>query len=53
LTGVERALRNKFDTTYLTEVIAQTLRLFSEGTKVATEIIVMGQGDVNISAVFH
>lgn len=39
--GVERAIRNKFDTVYPSEIIAQTLRLLSEGTKVGVEITTM------------
>jgi len=39
--GVERAIRNKFGTAYPTEIIAQTLRLFGEGMKVAVEIAAM------------
>lgn len=40
-TGVERAIRNKFNTAYPAEIMAQTLRLFCEGMKVAVEIVVM------------
>ena len=39
--GVERAIRNKFGTAYPAEIMAQTLRIFGEGTKVAVEITVM------------
>lgn len=39
--GVGRAIRNKFNTAYPSEIIAQTLRMFSEGTKVAIEITAM------------
>lgn len=39
--NVERAIRNKFNTAYPTEIIAQTLRLFCEGMKVAVEIAAM------------
>ena len=39
--NVERAIRNKFGTAYPTEIIAQTLRLFGEGMKVAVEIVAM------------
>ena len=39
--GVERAIRNKFGTAYPAEIMAQTLRLFGEGIKVAVEITVM------------
>jgi len=39
--SVERAIKDKFGTAYPGEIIAQTLRLFSEGTKVAVEITAM------------
>jgi len=39
--NVERAIRNKFGTAYPTESIAQTLRRFGEGMKVAVEIVAM------------
>lgn len=39
--GVERAIRSKFNTAYPAEIMAQTLRLFGEGMKVAVEIIAM------------
>jgi len=39
--GVEKAIRNKFGTAYPAEIMAQTLRLFGEGTKVAVEITVI------------
>lgn len=39
--GIERGIRNKFNTAYPTEIIAETLRLFGEGTKVAVEIVVI------------
>lgn len=39
--GAERAIRDRFDTAYPSEIIAQTLRLFSQGTKVAVEITAM------------
>ena len=39
--GVERAIRNKFATAYPAEIIAQTLRIFGEGTKAAIEVVVM------------
>jgi hypothetical protein len=41
LSGVERAVRNKFGTIMPLELLAQTLRLFGEGTKVCTEITLM------------
>lgn len=39
--GVGRAVRRKFGTYKLDEIIAQTLRIFGEGTKVAVEIALM------------
>lgn len=39
--NVERAIRNKFGTAYPAEIMAQTLRLFCEGMKVAVEIAAM------------
>jgi hypothetical protein len=39
--GVERAIRNKFATAYPAEIMAQTLRIFGEGTKAAIEVVVM------------
>lgn len=39
--NVERAIRNRFGTAYPVEIIAQTLRLFCEGMKVAVEIAAM------------
>lgn len=41
LSGVERAVRKKFGTVLTLELIAHTLRLFGEGTKVCVEITVM------------
>ena len=41
LSGVERAIRRKFDTIGSLEIIANTLRLFGEGTKVCVEIALM------------
>jgi len=41
LSGVERAIRKSFETMMPLELIAHTLRLFSEGTKVCVEIVVM------------
>jgi len=40
-TGVSRALRNKTGTTAIGDLIAETLRIFSEGMKVACEITMM------------
>ncbi|MEM2305937.1 MAG: pyruvate kinase alpha/beta domain-containing protein, partial [Candidatus Methanomethylicia archaeon] len=39
--NVERAIRNKFNTVYPVEIMAQTLRFFGEGMKVAVEIAAM------------
>jgi len=39
--GVERAIKGKFDTAYPAMIMAETLRFFGEGTKVAVEITVM------------
>lgn len=39
--GVGRAVRRKFRTYQVDEIIAQTLRLFGQGTKVAVEISIM------------
>ncbi len=39
--GVAQAMRNKFDTVYPAGIIAQTLRLFSQGMKVVVEITAM------------
>ena len=39
--GVNRGIRKKWGTYQVNEVIAQTLRMFSEGVKVAVEIAVM------------
>lgn len=41
LSGVERAIRRKFNTILPLEIIANALRLFGEGTKVAIEITIM------------
>ncbi len=41
LSGVERNIRKKFGTIGPAELIANTLRLFGEGTKVCVEIAVM------------
>jgi hypothetical protein len=41
LGGVGRAVRKKLDTYELEEIIAHTLRIFGEGTKVAIEIALM------------
>ncbi len=39
--GVGRAIRRKFASYQVDEIIAQTLRMFGQGTKVAVEIAVM------------
>ena len=41
LSGVEKAVRKKFGTIQLLELISHTLRLFGEGMKVAVEISLM------------
>ena len=41
LSGVARSITNKFGGISHVEIIAQTLRLFGEGIKVAVEIAVM------------
>ena len=41
LSGAERSLSRKFNGIYPLEMIAQTLRLFGQGTKVALEISLM------------
>jgi len=41
LAGVSRALRNKLNTVAIGDIIAETLRIFGQGTKVACEISVM------------
>ena len=41
LSGVERAVRKKFATIMPLEIMAHTLRLFGEGTKVCVEITIM------------
>ena len=41
LSGVERAIRKKFGTIMTLELVAHTLRLFGEGTKVCVEITIM------------
>jgi hypothetical protein len=41
LAGVDRAIRNQFGGVYPAEIMAQTLRIFGQGIKVAVEIAVM------------
>lgn len=44
LGGLGRAVRRKFDTVQADEIIANTLRIFGEGMKVAVEIALMAVG---------
>ncbi len=39
--GVGRAVRRKFNTYQVDEIVAQTLRIFGQGVKVACEIVLM------------
>ena len=39
--GVGRAVRHKFNTYQVDEIISQTLKVFGQGTKVACEIVLM------------
>jgi len=39
--GIDRAIRRKFNTYEVSEIIAGTLRIFGQGTKVAAEIAMM------------
>jgi uncharacterized protein len=41
LAGIDRAIRRKFNTYEVSEIIANTLRTFSQGMKVAVEIAMM------------
>lgn len=41
LAGIERALRNKFEGVYSSEIVASTLRILGQGFKVCVEISVM------------
>jgi hypothetical protein len=41
LSGVERAIRFKWNTIEPLEIIAETLRIFGNGTKVCAEIVIM------------
>lgn len=41
--GVDRAIRNKFGGVYPAEIMAQTLRIFGQGVKVAIEIACMAK----------
>jgi len=48
--GVERAIRKSMNTAYPAEIMAQTLRMFGQGTKVAVEIVTMA---VDAGAIPH
>ena len=52
LMNVERAIRTRFGTAYPTEIVAQTLRLFGEGMKVAVEIVTMA-ADAGLIPIDH
>ena len=41
LAGIDRAVRKKHGTWMTTELIAETLRMFGQGTKVCAEIVLM------------
>ncbi|UJG43059.1 MAG: hypothetical protein K9W46_11875 [Candidatus Heimdallarchaeum endolithica] len=41
LAGVDRAIRKKHGTWQISELIAETLRIFGQGTKVVAEIVLM------------
>ena len=41
LAGIDRAVRKKHGTWLTAEIMAETLRIFGQGTKVCTEIVVM------------
>ena len=41
LAGIDRAIRKKHGTWMTTEIIAETLRIFGQGTKVCAEIVIM------------
>ncbi len=41
LSGIERSLRNKYQGLYPMELVADTLRIFGQGTKVCVEIALM------------
>ena len=43
LAGVDRAVRNQFGGVYPAEIMAQTLRIFGQGVKVAVEIACMAK----------
>lgn len=43
LAGVDRAVRNQFGGVYPAEIIAQTLRMFGQGVKVAVEVACMAK----------
>ena len=48
--GVDQAIREKFDTIYPSGIIAQTLRMFSQGMKVVVEITAMASDAGQIPA---
>ena len=48
--GIERAIRNTFNTAYPIEIMAQTLKLFGDGTKVVVEVVAMA-ADAGLIAV--
>ena len=48
--GVDQAIREKFDTIYPPGIIAQTLRMFSQGMKVVVEITAMASDAGQIPA---
>jgi hypothetical protein len=41
MAGLNRGIRNKYDTGTYSDVVADTLRMFSQGTKVCVEVAVM------------
>ena len=49
LAGVERAVRKKHGTWLTSEIMAETLRIFGQGTKVCAEIVVMAADAGTIS----
>jgi hypothetical protein len=51
LGGINRAVRRKLDTYQLDEIIAYTLRIFGQGTKVAVETALMAADAGKISTV--
>ena len=51
--GIGRAIRRKFDTCQVDEIIANTLRIFGQGVKVAVEIAIMAADSGLISVKEH